>query len=410
MQWATPALAAGFHLAPPPPSARRPRARPATPTKRGCADSAAAADCCGGGLRVVRRVGEGAFGEVFLVDAPAPDGDAGGGRRLAALKVVSKASLLKTQQAAQVVGEARLHAAVSGHPCVAACLGRWQDDHSLYLLTEFCPGGELYGLLQRPAGAAPAPGGGRPAGLPPAAARFYLAQVVLALGHVHAAGIAYRDLKPENLLLGADGYLRLVDFGFAAELAPGEKSFALCGTPEYLAPEVIFSRGHDKGVDYWALGVLAYELLCGRPPFTAADPLAIYKRVAAGDVTLPAHLSGPARDLLRNLLVADTTRRFGCRVGGVGDVMRHRFFEGLDWGALAARALPPPYVPPPPGPAERACGVGSASVRGGTRLAALQARLDAAPPLQEWARPWTQQTPKMDSDVDIDHDDVFAAW
>ena len=220
------------------------------------------------------------------------------------------------------------------HPFIVNMLGHAQDARRVYLLFEFVPGGELFSLLRRSAHFAP-----------PQAA-FYAGEIVLALGYLHALGVAYRDLKPENLLLDAAGHVKLADFGFAKAIG-GERTFTLCGTPEYLAPEIIQSRGHDRGVDWWALGILVFEMLAGYPPFfDEAGPLAIYAKVLAGRVRYPSHFAPEAKDLVRRLLAADRTQRLGCMRGGIADITAHAWFAGFDWEAAAVRALVPPHVPP----------------------------------------------------------------
>jgi serine/threonine protein kinase len=144
------------------------------------------------------------------------------------------------------------------------------------------------------------------------------------------------------MLLDAEGFLKLTDFGFAKELPGSKRTYTLCGTPDYLAPEVILNKGHGRAVDWWALGVLVYEMLCGYPPFCDEDPLSTYGRILRGTLTFPPHVSPLARDLVRRLLQADLSRRCGCLAGGAADVRQHAWFRAVDFGALKARRASPP--------------------------------------------------------------------
>ena len=155
--------------------------------------------------------------------------------------------------------------------------------------------------------------------------------------------MVYRDLKPENLLLDAGGHLKVADFGFAKALPRGGRTYTLCGTPDYLAPEVILNKGHGPAVDGWSLGVLIYEMLAGAPPFVEADVGATYRRAVEGRFAVPPHFSAAARDLVRRLLSVDLSQRLGCLAGGVGDIKvrrkRERKMDGEERGSGRKEAL-----------------------------------------------------------------------
>merc|ERR1712226_167374 len=148
--------------------------------------------------------------------------------------------------------------------------------------------------------------------------RLFAADIVLGLAYLHGLGIAYRDLKPENILLDSNGHAKITDFGFAKKI--DYKTWTLCGTPEYLAPEIILSQGHNQGVDWWALGILIFELLAGYPPYFDDDPLSIYRKILAGKLKFPYHFDKKAKDLIKKLLVADTTKRLGMKKNGAADI------------------------------------------------------------------------------------------
>ncbi|KAI8427675.1 hypothetical protein MSG28_002139 [Choristoneura fumiferana] len=206
---------------------------------------------------------------------------------------------------------------------------------------------------------------------------FYAAEIVSALEYLHARNIVYRDLKPENLLLAKDGHLKITDFGFAKKLT--DRTWTLCGTPEYLAPEIIQSKGHNKAVDWWALGVLIYEMLVGYPPFYDENPFGIYEKILNGRVEWPRHLDPIAKDVIKKLLVQDRTKRLGnmkaavvtCTTTpndlnqplgdsaltgllsrlkyrkqcGSEDVKRHRWFKNIDWADVFMKKMQPPIMP-----------------------------------------------------------------
>lgn len=158
-------------------------------------------------------------------------------------------------------------------------------------------------------------------------------------------GIAYRDLKPENILLDADGHIKLVDFGFAKELGDRE-TYTLCGTPEYLAPEVIHNSGHGLAVDWWALGILIYEFLVGQPPFWDQNPMRIYEQIVQGRIRFPQNIMSPAAQNIVSLLCkTNPTERLGYISGGSARVKSHPFFEGINWDDLYHRRIKGPIIP-----------------------------------------------------------------
>jgi protein kinase A len=161
--------------------------------------------------------------------------------------------------------------------------------------------------------------------------------------YMHSKNIIYRDLKPENILIDDEGYLKLTDFGFA-KFCEG-RTYTLCGTPEYLAPEVLLNKGHSKPVDWWTLGILLYEMIAGIDPFNADDPMQIYQNILKGKVKFPKDFDSNAKSLVKHLLVADVTQRYGCMKKGVNDIKNHRFFKHLDWYKLTQKKIPAAYIP-----------------------------------------------------------------
>ncbi|BEI97919.1 hypothetical protein CcaverHIS631_0302180 [Cutaneotrichosporon cavernicola] len=247
-----------------------------------------------------------------------------------AMKVLRKSEIVRLKQVEHMNSERRILEKVR-HPFIVELHATYQDNLNVYMLLTYVPGGELFSHLRR---------AGR---FSPDVTRFYLASIVLAIEYLHSKNIIYRDLKPENLLLDRSGYLRIADFGFSKVVE--DRTFTLCGTPEYLAPEIVLSQGHGKAVDWWALGILAFEMLAGYPPFFDDHPLGIYEKILRNEVSFPSHIDPYAKDLIRNLLAADRTKRLGNLRGGARDVMSHPWFQGVDWGALERKEIGAPIVP-----------------------------------------------------------------
>ena len=203
-----------------------------------------------------------------------------------------------------------------------------QTGSKLYLVLDFVNGGHLFFQLYR-------------AGIfEEALARVYTAEIVLALTHLHSLGIVHRDLKPENILLDAEGHIRVTDFGLAVVMAEGHRSNSLVGTIEYMAPEIIASRGHTKAADWWSVGVLLFEMLTGAPPFRAKNRALLQKKILSEKIKFPAFLTQHAHKLLTLLLQRDESKRLGGRAeGGSEDVQSHPFFKLVNWRMLGRREI-----------------------------------------------------------------------
>ncbi|CAF1170452.1 unnamed protein product, partial [Didymodactylos carnosus] len=271
----------------------------------------------------IRTIGTGSFGRVILVTHRATN-------EKLALKVLDKQVVVKMKQVDHTLSEKRILQALSC-PFIVNLLYSFKDNSYLYLGLEYAPGGEMFTHLRAV---------GR---YTEDMTKFYAAQITLAFEYLHHLGILYRDLKPENLLFGNDGYLKMTDFGFAKRVK--DRTWTLCGTPEYLAPEIILSRGYNKGVDYWALGVLMYEMAAGYPPFFADQPIQIYEKIVSGRVRFPIHFTVDLKDLLKNLLQVDLTRRYGNLKSGVKDIKEHRWFVSMDFIAIYEKKIQAPHIP-----------------------------------------------------------------
>lgn len=276
-------------------------------------------------LSMSTTVGEGSFGRVRIVKYK-PFGT------WYALKIMKKHDIVKLRQVEHIKSEVSILNSVF-HPFIVNLLGHLQDEKKLYLLFEYVPGGELFSYLRQENT------------LSESSTRFYAAEILLAFEYLHSLSIVYRDLKPENILLTAKGHVKITDFGFAKIVR--DRTYTLCGTPEYLAPEIIQSKGHDKGVDWWALGILIYEMLAGYPPFLDDTPYVIYQKILAGHIEWPSHFSPEVRDLIRKLLNGDRTRRLGSLRGGAYDVKMHPWFSSCikNWDYVYSCGYRAPYIP-----------------------------------------------------------------
>jgi serine/threonine protein kinase len=241
-----------------------------------------------------------------------------------AMKVLPKTEIVRLRQVEHVNAERYILSRVH-HPFIVDLFATFQDNLNVYMLMSYVPGGELFTHLRRAQR------------FTPDVTRFYLATIILALKYLHSFNIIYRDLKPENLLLDSRGYLRLTDFGFAKIV--DDRTWTLCGTPEYLAPEIIQSDGHGKAADWWACGVLCYEMLVGYPPFFDESPYGIYERILNGQIHWPRSMDRLSRELIKAFLNPDRTKRLGNMIGGPQDILDHAWFRGVDWDALERREI-----------------------------------------------------------------------
>eukprot|EP00879_Flechtneria_rotunda_P001387 GHRR01001538.1.p1 GENE.GHRR01001538.1~~GHRR01001538.1.p1 ORF type:complete len:1213 (+),score=453.23 GHRR01001538.1:393-3641(+) len=277
-------------------------------------------------LELRRVIGTGQFGLVRVVRHVKTN-------EVYALKVMHKAPLVEAKQIEHVVNEHAILGEVH-HPFLVTLVGAYQDATSLYLLQEWVPGGELFHHLDIEGS------------FNDATACFYAANVLLALETLHMQGIVYRDLKPENLLLDTQGYIKMADFGFAKKIG-SERTFTICGTPDYQAPEVIMRRGTTRAADYWALGVLVFEMLVGDPPFKSltGDPWDTFRRTLSGRFYVPHFITDAAADLIFKLLQVNPEKRLGCGSAGINEIKSHRWFSRINWDALAAKQLAAPIQP-----------------------------------------------------------------
>ncbi|XP_020800882.1 cGMP-dependent protein kinase, isozyme 1 [Drosophila serrata] len=281
-------------------------------------------------LEVVSTLGIGGFGRVELVKAHHQN-------RIDtfALKCLKKRHIVDTKQEEHIYSERHIMLS-SKSPFICRLYRTFRDEKYVYMLLEACMGGEIWTML-RDRGS-----------FEDNAAQFIIGCVLQAFEYLHARGIIYRDLKPENLMLDERGYVKIVDFGFAKQIGTSAKTWTFCGTPEYVAPEIILNKGHDRAVDYWALGILIHELLNGTPPFSAPDPMQTYNLILKGIdmINFPKHMSRWAVQLIKRLCRDVPSERLGYQTGGIQDIKKHKWFLGFDWDGLTSQLLIPPFVRP----------------------------------------------------------------
>ncbi|XP_006116209.1 ribosomal protein S6 kinase alpha-3 isoform X1 [Pelodiscus sinensis] len=279
-------------------------------------------------FELLKVLGQGSFGKVFLVKKISGS-DA---RQLYAMKVLKKATL-KVRDRVRTKMERDILVEVN-HPFIVKLHYAFQTEGKLYLILDFLRGGDLFTRLSKEVM------------FTEEDVKFYLAELALALDHLHSLGIIYRDLKPENILLDEEGHIKLTDFGLSKESIDHEKkAYSFCGTVEYMAPEVVNRRGHTQSADWWSFGVLMFEMLTGTLPFQGKDRKETMTMILKAKLGMPQFLSSEAQSLLRMLFKRNPANRLGAGPDGVEEIKRHLFFSTIDWNKLYRREIHPPFKP-----------------------------------------------------------------
>ncbi|PNY04291.1 serine/threonine-protein kinase AtPK2/AtPK19 [Trifolium pratense] len=256
-------------------------------------------------FQILKVIGQGAFGKVFMVrrkgtnEEDSSDNDNG----IFAMKVMRKDNIIKKNHVDYMKAERDILTKVL-HPFIVPLRYSFQDE-----------------------------------------ARIYTAEIVSAVSHLHTKGIVHRDLKPENILMDSDGHVMLTDFGMSKEIDESERSNSLCGTTEYMAPEILLGKGHNKDADWWSVGVLLYEMITGKAPFTHTNRKKLQEKIIKEKIKLPPYLTGEAHSLLKGLLQKDPSTRLGSGPNGHEQIKNHKWFRTINWNKLEARELQPKFKP-----------------------------------------------------------------
>ncbi|KAL9598373.1 MAG: hypothetical protein Q9219_004535 [cf. Caloplaca sp. 3 TL-2023] len=278
----------------------------------------------------LRCLGKGTYGTVHLVKQARTG-------RLFAQKQFRKASLtVKQQLVEQTKTERAILESINRHPYVVKLFYAFQDQEKLYLILEYAQGGELFTRMMTEGM------------FPEDTAAFYMAEMILALDHLHGSvSVVYRDLKPENCLLDADGHLLLTDFGLSKVAVDGDfRCRSMTGTLEYMAPEVVQQQSYGPEVDWWSFAILGFEMLVGHSPFYANNDAKIQEKIVKSKLVLPFFMSADAKDLLTRLLRKKPKERLGARMPKDLQLIKsHRFFRKIDWKKLSNRQVEPPFKP-----------------------------------------------------------------
>ena len=277
-------------------------------------------------FKIVKVIGRGSYGKVCLVEFTQT-------KELFAMKSLKKNVLLDEDQVESTLLEKNILQSLD-YPFLVGMVFCFQTEERVYFVLPFIQGGELFQHLRKYKY------------FPEANVKFYASIIGLSLEYLHKKGIVYRDIKPENILLESDGYLKLIDFGMAKILKGDEKTNSFCGTPEYLAPEIITGEGHNRMADWWSYGTLVYEMLFGIPPFFNENIETMYELITNKELRFPKkfNVSDEAKDLLKKLLVKNQTQRFGIN-GGFDEIKKHPFFIGIDFKALEEKKIEAPFKP-----------------------------------------------------------------
>jgi len=269
-------------------------------------------------------IGKGSFGKVLQVRKK----DNG---KIYAMKILNKKNIMERNE----VDHAKTEKSVLQkliHPFLVNLHYSFQSPDKLYFVMDYVNGGELFFHLQKSRR------------FDEERTRFYCAEICCGIEYLHQNGVLYRDLKPENLLLTGDGHICMTDFGIAKEglLSDDDRTATFCGTPEYLAPEILEGGGYGKGVDWWSFGTLMFEMLTGLPPFYSQDVQQMYSKIMTAKVKYPEHISENAKDLLQKLLVRDPEKR----LTDPEQIKAHPWFSVIDWDRLVDKQITPPFIPP----------------------------------------------------------------
>jgi len=275
---------------------------------------------------LLKVLGKGGFGKVMLVRKKETTD-------IYAMKVLKKEAVIRRNQVAHTKTETHILKQIR-HPFLTRMFFAFQNEGKLYMVLNYLPGGELFYRLKRE---------GR---FSVERVRLYTAEIALGLGHLHSLDMIYRDLKPENILLDEIGHVCLTDFGLSKEMVTtANAARTFCGTPEYLAPEILQGIGHGKAVDWWSLGTLVFEMLTGLPPFYSRNINHMYEKILKAELRCPTYLPPEVKSLIEGLLVRDPLRRVGSGPGDIKELEKAPFFSTISFNKVFNKEYTPIYKP-----------------------------------------------------------------
>ena len=277
-------------------------------------------------FKILKTLGKGAFGKVLLVHNEELN-------KYFAMKILKKDFIKQNKQIAHTKVERKILEKID-YPFIAQLFYAFQNKEKLYMITEYMPGGEMFYHLHKEEY------------FKESKAKFYICEIILAIEHLHKNNIIYRDLKPENILLDENGHIKLTDFGLSKIVNDinKDRTYTICGTPEYVAPEVLTGKGYNKSVDWWSLGIVLYEMLCGYSPFREAR-----ERIDIEIYFKPIHhdnlISDIAFDLISKLIQPNCEMRLGYGILDSIEIKNHEFFKDINWKKVERKEIEPEYKP-----------------------------------------------------------------
>ena len=273
---------------------------------------------------VWKTLGIGGYGRVYLVRKKSNE-------NFYAMKVQSKDHMMIKPKRAERMKEEKFILDAVDFPFLIQKHFSFKDNSYLYLVFEFIPGGNLSRHVKMNGS------------LPEGDARFYGAQIVLALEYLHFLNIIHRDLKLGNLLLDQRGYIKVIDYGMSKRVL--DESWTFCGTPNYLAPEMVQQQEHNKAVDWWAFGVVLFKMTAGKQPFVGRNKDELHENIVKAEVKYPKRFSSKFKDLLQSLFQRDPKQRLGNLENGTADVKAHKWFRKANWGKIFEKKKTAPFIP-----------------------------------------------------------------
>ncbi|KAJ2406598.1 Serine/threonine kinase, partial [Coemansia sp. RSA 2530] len=280
-------------------------------------------------FKFVKVLGKGNFGKVMLSEEV-------GSSKLYAIKVLKKEFIVENDEFDSTRSEKRvlLIANQERHPFLIGLHSCFQTSNHIFFVTEYISGGDLMMHVQKLGSF-----GER-------RAKFFACEILLGLAYFHKVGIIYRDLKLDNILLDKDGHVKIADYGLCKEnMGYGQTTITFCGTPEFMAPEIVLEQRYGRAVDWWAFGVLIYEMILGTSPFHGEDENEIFDSILEDEILYPVRMSRDSVFICQALLEKDPSKRLGSGPNDADDIMKHSFFTGINWDDVLNKKIPPPYVP-----------------------------------------------------------------